>query len=230
MNSYFEQLYSNIMPIPCRLCGTLCKFHGLCAACINDLPLLGAACPRCAMPTTESQLCGQCITTPPDQDLSFSLFRYQGQVKRLMADFKYHDKLFLSQLFSHLMTQHLKQRNLPQCLIPIPLHFKRLRQRGYNQSFELAKALSKQLSIPASNRFLKRILNTAPQASLPFTQRKKNIQNAFAVLPPASLSHIALIDDVLTTGHTASTAAKLLRQNGVKTIEVWTIARTIRHD
>ena len=230
MNSHFEQLYSNLLPIPCRLCGVSCQHHALCDACINDLPLLGHACPRCAMPTPHSQLCGRCLNKPPQQDFSFSLFHYQEPIKGLIADFKYHDKLYLGQLFAHLMTKPLSHRHLPQLLIPIPLHSKRLRQRGYNQSLELAKALSKSLKIPISNQFLTRTKNTAPQASLPFEQRKNNIQHAFSLMNENIPSHIVLIDDVLTTGHTANAAVKTLRQKGVETIEVWTIARTIRHD
>lgn len=230
MNSFFRQLYSNILPIPCRLCGTHGQQHALCAACIEDLPTLGPACPRCAMPISTSQLCGQCLNSPPEQDLSFSLFPYQDPIKRLIADLKYHDKFYISQLFSHLMSKQLVNRQHPKCLIPIPLHPKRLRQRGYNQSLELAKALSKQLNIPVSNAYLSRVRNTVPQASLPFKQRKHNIQHAFSLHDSNIPSHIALIDDVLTTGHTVNAAAKLLRQAGVERIEVWTIARTIRHD
>jgi len=230
MNSHFTQLYSNILPIPCRLCGAHCQRHALCDDCIKDLPLLGPTCPRCAMPTTHAQLCGKCLNHPPEQDLSFSLFRYHNPIDRLIADFKYHDKLYLSQLFSNLMSEQLITRPLPQLIIPIPLHAKRLIQRGYNQSLELAKALSKQLNIPLSNHTLSRVKNTPPQASLPFKQRKNNIQNAFSLNNSNIPSHLALIDDVLTTGHTANAAVKCLQQKGVETIELWTIARTIRHD
>jgi len=182
------------------------------------------------MPTTSYQLCGQCLNKPPQQDLSFSLFPYQDPIKQLITDFKYHDKLYLGQLFADLMVKQLSCRRLPKLLIPIPLHSKRLRQRGYNQSLELTKALSKHLQIPVSNQFLNRTKNTPPQASLPFKQRKSNIQHAFSLINENIPSHIALIDDVLTTGHTANAAVKMLRQKGVETIEVWTIARTIRHD
>jgi len=182
------------------------------------------------MPTPHSQLCGHCLNKPPEQNISFSLFRYQDPIKRLIADFKFHDKLYLSQLFSQLMSEALIHKPLPQCLIPIPLNAKRLRQRGYNQSLELAKGLSKQLNVAVNNNAIRRILNTAPQSSLPYKQRKNNIQHAFSLLDVKVPSHIAIIDDVLTTGHTANAAAKLLRQKGAETIEVWTIARTIGHD
>ena len=224
------QLYSKLMPAPCLLCGIASQQLPLCTDCIADLPHLGHACSRCAMPIDAGKLCGHCLSQPPEQDYSVSLFPYLDPVDRLIAAFKYHDKLYLSQLFGTLMSEQLQARKLPQCLIPIPLYPSRLRQRGYNQSLELAKVLSTQLAIPTSNDYLIRTRNTAPQTSLPFDQRKANIERAFSLQQKTVPDHIALIDDVLTTGHTANAAAKCLRQAGATTIEVWTIARTISHD
>lgn len=225
----FWQLYSKLMPIPCRLCGTMSQHQAICKACLQNLPPLGDACPRCAMPISNAYLCGHCLVQPPEQDLSFSLFPYLDPVDRLIADLKYHDKLFLSQFFGQLMCDKLKNRPQPDLLIPIPLHPNRLRQRGYNQSFELAKVLSMKLGIPTSNSHLTRTIDTKSQASIPFKMRKQNIQHAFKFLQTKVPAHIALIDDVLTTGHTANAAAKQLRQAGATTIEIWTIARAIRH-
>jgi ComF family protein len=175
-------------------------------------------------------LCGQCLNSPPEQDASFSLFRYQDPIDRLIADLKYHDKLALTHLFAMQMAQQLKQRPKPELLLPIPLHPRRLRGRGFNQSLELAKQLSRQLDIPVRHDILSRVRDTPPQASLPFSERKRNMKQAFQIHHTNIPAHIALIDDVLTTGHTANVAAKLLRKAGVDTIEVWTIARTIKHN
>jgi len=215
------------MPSPCLLCGSSSQQLPVCNACIADLPILDQVCPRCAMPLATNNICGSCLHHPPEQDHSVSLFRYHDPVDRLIADFKYHDKLYLTQLFGTLMSQQLKNRVLPHCLIPIPLYPSRLRQRGYNQSLELAKILSTKLNISISNDYLVRTRDTAPQASLPYKQRKGNLYRAFGLKQNTVPAHIALIDDVLTTGHTANAAAKLLRQAGATTIEVWTIARTI---
>ena len=225
----FKQLYSNLMPIPCLLCGVSAHDDCLCPTCQAHLPLLGSACPRCASPLKHVMLCGQCLHSPPEQDASFSLFRYQDPVDRLIADLKYHDKLALTHLFAIKMAQQLKQRPKPELLVPIPLHPRRLRERGFNQSQELAKQLSRLLAIPVRHDILIRVRDTPPQASLPFSERKKNMKQAFQIKSTDIPSHIALIDDVLTTGHTANVAAKRLRQAGVDTIEVWTIARTIKH-
>lgn len=229
LHHLFLQLYSKLMPIPCRLCGSMSQHQAICSSCVHDLPLLGVACPRCALPMNSAHICGQCLQLPPEQDLSFSLFRYHDPISRLIADFKYHDKLYLSELFAQLMVEKLNQRRLPELLIPIPLHANRIRQRGYNQSFELAKALSRELGIPSSNDYLIRYIDTKSQSSIPFKARKNNIQHAFKLIQAKVPTHIALIDDVLTTGHTANAAAKLLRKAGATRIEVWTIARTIRH-
>ncbi len=224
------RLYSNLLPIPCLLCGVHCKTQPLCADCINDFPKLGDCCPRCATPLTVAVQCGHCLNQPPEQDKSFSVFAYLSPIDRLIADFKYHDKLYLTDVFADLMVEQLKHKTLPELLIPIPLHRRRLRQRGYNQALELAKSLSRKLGIPISKDTLVRSRDTVPQASLPYDQRKHNMRRAFNVNPSSLPQHVALIDDVLTTGHTANAAVKLLRQEGVSSIELWTIARTIRHD
>ena len=229
ISQQFAELYSNIMPTPCLLCGASNAHLSLCDDCIKNLPRLGHTCPRCASPLNYDTICGQCLHNPPEQDASFSVFQYQAPIDRLITDLKYRDKLFLSRFFAQQMAEQVKDRPLPQLLIPIPLHSRRLRHRGYNQAMELARYLSKQLSIPIGNDILIRVRDTAPQASLPFSERKNNIKRAFAVNNVNIPTHIALIDDVLTTGHTADVAAKALRQVGVITIELWTIARTIRH-
>jgi len=224
------QLYSKLMPIHCRLCGIASYDHALCKDCISDLPKIGPACPRCAHPTPNSRLCGRCLAHPPEYHFSTSIYNYQDPIDRLIVDYKFNDKLYLSNFFAQCMFERLKNKQLPELLIPIPLHPNKLKQRGYNQSFELAKALSKHLNIPTSNEFLERIIDTKPQSSMPFKQRKKNIQHAFKSSIKIPFNHIALIDDVLTTGHTANAAAKTLRLAGASKIEVWTIARAIRHD
>ncbi len=226
----FGQLYSKLMPIPCLLCGSSSGSDCLCQACREHLPILGHSCPRCASPLQQTALCGHCLNKPPEQDASFSLFRYHSPIDRLIVDLKYHDTLALSRFFAAQMAGQLKERALPQLLIPIPLHPRRLRQRGYNQSLELAKQLSKQLTIPVRHDILMRIKDTPPQASLPFSERKNNMKEAFQINSTDIPAHIALIDDVLTTGHTVNVAAKILRKIGVQNIEVWTIARTIKND
>lgn len=225
-----SQLYSKHIPTPCLLCGINITQSCLCHCCFNALPLLGHHCERCAMPISLGQYCGQCLAKPPIRHRTHSLFRYTSPIDRLIGDMKYHNQLQLTDYFANKLSLHIQQQNgiKPERLIPIPLHPKRLRQRGYNQSVELAKTLSKQLNIPVDNVTLTRIKNTLPQAQLAYSKRKKNMKSAFECQPNTLPKHIALIDDVLTTGHTADMAAKACLQQGAEKVELWTIARTIR--
>lgn len=224
------ELYRKVFPIPCLLCGLESEREPLCQACIADLALLGPACQRCAMPLRSAQICGRCIQSPPKQDHSFSLFRYQGSVRRCITDLKFQQQLALAGLFAKLMASALEQRQtLPGCLIPIPLHSFRLRQRGFNQSHEVGRVLAQLLGIDYSPEFLRRIKATRPQSELKFKQRRHNLSGAFQCPVRQVPEHIALIDDVMTSGHTSAEASKILRRHGAKTIEVWTIARVISH-
>jgi len=223
------QLYSNMASMPCRLCRAPCQAYALCPDCINDLPKINSACPHCALPMDKNRTCGQCLTHPPIQTQSTSAYVYSDTVRQLLIDFKFHGKLYLSDFFAEQIISSLDSKPLPEVLIPIPLHHNRLRQRGYNQSHELAKSLSKRLKIPINNNYLSRTVDTVAQASLTFKERKKNIQHAFKLDNKDVPKHIALIDDVLTSGHTANAAAKLFKRAGTNTIEVWTIARAIGH-
>ena len=145
---------------------------------------------------------------------------------------KYHSQLQLADYLAHQLASAVQQQceseSKTQLLIPIPLHPKRLRQRGYNQSVELAKTLSRHLNIPLDNNALIRIKSTLPQTQLPYARRKQNIKSAFQCRHATLPEHIVLIDDVLTTGHTADMAAKVCLKQGAKKVELWTIARSIR--
>lgn len=225
-------LYSKLLTTPCLLCGKHHHDRYLCIDCESSLPKIHSPCPRCALPSQENSLCGQCLKQAPYRDQTTCVYIYRDHLARLITGFKFHNQLFLSRFFAQQLAKQrlLTQQKLPQLLLPIPLHTRRLRQRGYNQANELVKELSQLLSIPFDNQSLTRTKDTSPQTSLSFSQRKKNLKQAFAVKNNGLPHHIALIDDVLTTGHTAETAIKVLKSTGVKTVELWTIARTIRHD
>jgi ComF family protein len=224
------QLYSKLFPIPCLLCGLPANRQALCDDCINGLPRLGPACRRCASPLDSAEVCGRCLQRPPVQDRSFSLLRYQQSARRCITAFKYQQQIQLSRLFTQMMAAELSQRDdLPQSLIPIPLHARRIRQRGYNQSAELSRSLSNILGIAHQPDLLSRVRNTKPQSMLSFQQRRSNMRQAFQCRAHAVPAHIAIIDDVMTSGHTCSEAAKVLKAQGAEIIEVWTIARAISH-
>jgi ComF family protein len=226
----FSRLYSKLMPTPCTLCGTVFSDDVICQGCRHSLPSLAICCPQCATPMEYATSCGQCLLHPPAFDESTALYLYESPIDRLISQMKYHDKLYLCNFFAEQFYNKVKHKSRPEMIIPIPLHPRRLRSRGYNQSWEIAKTLSKKLNIPASHDTLIRVKETKPQATLPLHQRKKNMQRAFSINQKPVAKHIALIDDVVTTGHTANMAAKELRKAGAVHIELWTIARAIRHD
>lgn len=182
------------------------------------------------MPLESAQICGRCLRKPPAQDLSFSVFPYQGAIRRCITAFKYQQQLQFADLFASSMASELQSRpQLPQCLVPIPLHSRRLRGRGFNQALEVASRLARQLNISCQPELLTRIKNPTSQSELSYRERKKNIRRAFASPATALLAHIALIDDVMTSGHTSAEAARTLCRQGAQIIEVWTIARAISH-
>ena len=119
-----------------------------------------------------------------------------------------------------------RKSNLPECIIPVPLHPQRLRVRGFNQALELARIIAKQLNIPLNYSLCQRDKSTPFQSGLSAKQRKQNLKNAFIVTKPHAYKHVAIFDDVVTTGTTVNELAKQLKNSGVETIEVWAIART----
>jgi ComF family protein len=224
------KLYRKLFPIPCLLCGLPGDCDPLCRACAAELPLLGPACQRCAMPLESAQICGRCLQHPPVADHSLSLYRYQGDIKRCITSFKFHQQLQFADFFAAQLYQILESRSqLPDCLIPIPLHPLRLRQRGFNQAHEVARKLAAALNIECHPGLLQRVRYTRSQSQLSFKQRRHNVRRAFRCSNHRVPSHIALIDDVMTSGHTTAEATKVLQKNGAETIEVWTIARAISH-
>jgi ComF family protein len=114
----------------------------------------------------------------------------------------------------------------PQLLIPVPLHPGRLRERGYNQALELARPLSRRLAIPLDYLSCRRTRPTQAQSELPMKERRKNVRGAFQVKGEIPARHVALIDDVVTTGSTVTELTRLLKRHGVRRVQVWTLART----
>lgn len=215
---------------PCPVCqGRATHGRDFCAGCAAALPYLGPACPRCAAPhdlgagTAE---CGRCQTEAPAYTAASALFRYAFPIDRLIQGLKYHGQLHHARLLGELLAAQLAPRpTRPEYILPVPLHAARLRERGYNQSLELARVLARRLGVELDYRSLHRTRATAPQTGLPLDQRARNVRRAFALAPGFSARHVAIIDDVMTSGHTAEAVAKCLRRAGVEEVEVWVVAR-----
>lgn len=219
------------LPSICVLCNqTHAQNLAVCDACIHLFTFLDPACKQCSLPVVDSSylLCGQCIKKPPYFDSTTIAYSYEEPLASLVRQFKYQNKLYLSAFLAQLIINAwAKKPTYPQCLIPIPMHDKKLKKRGFNQTIILSRFLSKQLKIPIDLTSCQKVLNTEPQAELTSNQRAQNIKNAFSV-SPLPYSHVALIDDLLTTGSTANELAKKLKESGITTVEVWCCARTIK--
>lgn len=209
----------------------------LCNGCLEDLPWLGPACQRCALPLPNSGLtCGQCQRRPPAFIRTVAPFLYSFPLDSLIPAFKYHSQLSYGRLLARLLTQavlhHYQEHELnwPDALLPIPLHRARQAQRGYNQAFELARPLARQLKLPLDRTNLRRQRSTTSQQGLNAKTRQQNLQHAFVCQHPDRVidQHLALIDDVVTTGTTANEAARTLLDAGAASITIWCVARTDR--
>jgi ComF family protein len=155
------------------------------------------------------------------------VFRYAAPVDRLIQHLKYHGRLELSRVLGGYLAQHLLALDdpLPDVMLPVPLHVSRLRHRGYNQSLEIARFVGRELRIPLDRQGARRIRATAPQMELPRDQRWKNMRGAFEVNGAFSGQRVAIVDDVMTSGHTVNALAECLRHIGAKEVRVWVVAR-----
>lgn len=214
----------------CLLCAAASREH-LCTECKTELPWNTHACDRCALPLTNANdnLCGECTKKPLHCDRTISSFTYSDPVDYWISQFKFQQQLVYGRMLSGLLLETLQTayaiHPLPQLLLPVPLHRNRLIERGYNQALELAKPISKKLKIPLDYKLAERTRNTAHQTELEYKDRAKNVRRAFSV-KPLSVTHVAVLDDVITTGHTINAFCDALHQAGATQIDVWCVART----
>lgn len=227
-NNCLKLLQAWLLPATCLLCGDHTRrVSGLCSGCEHSLPYLTQACPTCAAPSVHPAPCGRCQQQPPKFDHAVALLHYRNPVDRLIPNLKYHGQLHLAHHLGELLTTHLLRRkaSLPDCLIPVPLHPTRLRERGYNQALEIARPLATRLKIPLEINAVRRIRATPAQALLPLKERAGNVRDAFVARQRFDGRRVAIVDDVMTSGHTANSLAQCLRRAGAEDIEVWVVAR-----
>lgn len=207
----------------------------VCNACETELPWLMERCDVCALPLPmDGLVCGQCQKHPPAYQQVIAPWTYSFPVDSLISRFKHQARWPLGHLLGRLLGRLLQHRfenaelSRPDSLLPVPMPPKRLRQRGYNQAVMLARWLSADLDIPCDEHLLLRPQETIAQQDLDAKTRKRNLLNAFALAPGAWVQgrHLALVDDVLTTGATAHSLARLLMKAGARQVDVYCLART----
>jgi len=216
------------LPQRCALCARATGDACLCDGCARAIAPTGPACPRCALPTPAGAVCGRCVAHPPAFDAALAAGIYAFPLDRLVTRLKYAADLPLAAaLGAHLARVAVSAGAIARvdALVPMPLAAARQRARGCNQAREIAKAVSRATGLPLS-RGLVRIKHGEPQAALPWRERMRNVRGAFAAPRAFDGARFALVDDVMTTGATASAAAAALRRAGAAHVEAWVVART----
>jgi ComF family protein len=171
-------------------------------------------------------LCGRCLSLRPAFDETYAPFIHQGAIRHLITSLKFKADYKNARLLGMLLAEHLdKTAKRPDCILPVPLHKARYRQRGFNQAIEIARTVSRELQIPLDLNSCLRHRNTPHQTALSAKKRWKNLKNAFSIIKPVSAQHIAILDDVMTTGSTVHELAALLKKAGVSKVDVWVCAR-----
>lgn len=220
-----------LLPPTCLLCG-----HDgdggidLCRYCREQLPQNLCCCYRCGLAmatvTAAPTPCGRCLSLNPAFDVTHAPYLHQAGIRHLVTALKFSADYKNARLLGQLLARHLQQQTeRPEYIIPVPLHPTRYRQRGFNQSLEIARTVSKQLQLPLDFSSCKRIKNTTQQTSLSAKQRRNNMKRAFAVVKPLKAKHVAILDDVMTTGSTMHELAQVLKNAGVEQVDVWVCAR-----
>ncbi len=240
MVNRFKDLFSSLTPNifhTCILCGARQSGQiDLCTACQQELPTLSGGCLRCSLPIADSDIadpnnpqCGQCLQQPPPFQQTIASWTYQPPIAQLISRFKYQRQLSIGRSLSMLLAENIaanySPESLPDVITPTPLHRWRLLRRGFNQSEHICQVLSKKLGIPV-NSLVKRQRPTPAQQSLTASQRRRNLKGAFKVSRDVKGLSIALVDDVLTTGATATEISQCLLKAGAKEVHLWCLART----
>lgn len=220
-----------LLPPTCLLCGNPgYDNRDLCHSCYRHLPRNTQCCYQCAdmfeTPSATPKLCGHCLSLRPAFDETYAPFIYQGAIQHLITTLKFRADYKNARLLGQLLAEHLqKTAERPELIVPVPLHPSRYRERGFNQSIEIARTVARELQIPLDLDSCRRHSDTPHQTRLSAKQRRKNLKNAFTVVKPINAQHIAILDDVMTTGATSHELAKVLKKAGLSRVDVWACAR-----
>jgi ComF family protein len=233
----FNWLLDLVYPPRCAACAEMLRtrerIDHFCQTCETTLLPMEAVCGRCGEPWTGAgpapAECGRCLVHPPSVDHAFWSWEHGAAVRTAIAQLKYGGRTELvDPLTSGFQSQAAEcPADRWDLIVPVPLHPRRRRKRGFNQSALLARSVGRKVGLTVSCRVLKRVRETDSQVGLTSAQRRDNMRGAFAVRStrPIEGRRILLVDDVVTTGATTQACARTLKQAGARSVDVWSVAR-----
>lgn len=216
---------------PCLGCGCQSDAHdSLCACCRRQLRLVPNPCRHCGQPNPlQAAACPACLLDPPRWQRLVAPLRFAGLTRDYLHQFKYAEALHLVRpLGRRWLDSFAPAEMLPEVLLPVPLHPSRLRERGFNQADEIARLWARALSLPIERDVLVRERPAPSQSGLSARQRAANVRGVFGCNNAHGYRHVAVVDDVVTTGSTANEITRQLHRAGVEFVEIWALARAYR--
>jgi ComF family protein len=228
--NWLDIIQNQLLPATCILCGNR-GFNGqdICQPCYQRLPRNNRCCYRCGEIFTAEiavpALCGRCLSETPAFDETHAPFIHQEEIRCLITGLKFSAQFKNARLLGGLLADYVqKTAERPDCIIPVPLHKARYRERGFNQALEISRTVSKILYIPVDYSSCVRHKDTPHQTGLTAKSRRHNLRRAFTV-QSINTQHVAILDDVMTTGATVNALADELKRAGVNRVDVWVCAR-----
>lgn len=172
-------------------------------------------------------MCGRCLKCPPAFDRTVAALAYAFPFDRLIPRLKYQGRLAVAPVLGECLAHAVSSQPHPDCLVPMPLHRQRLRERGFNHATEVAQVVAKRLGLPLDRSLCRRSRNTPPQMGLKHDARRRNVRGAFECTQDLSGRRIAIVDDVMTTGTSLDELAATLKRAGAAEVQCWVVARAL---
>ena len=220
-----RRIDTELMPIRCVFCGFDTARQPVCPPCLADLPRITIACPLCARPAPNEVPCSDCQLNPPPFSTVIAPLAYEFPVDAAIRLYKFQRRLYYAPAFGHMLS--IAARRLPDdvdALLPVPLHWRRHGYRGFNQVTEMCKPLLRVTGLPLV-RNVRRVRYTPYQSGLTSAARRRNLHSAFSINGALRSRHVAIVDDVITTGETTRQLARVLMGAGIETVSVLALAR-----
>jgi len=210
----------------CVLCLDTSPAAALCENCERLLPVSPFRCPRCAVPMPEARECADCLRDPPAFDDVTAAFDYRFPVDRLVRRFKFSADLAVGAYLGTALARAVDALPRPDLVLASPASAARIRERGFNPALVLARHAARRLGLRSDARALAKVRHTPPQAGLGREDRHQNLAGAFALSRTVAGLHVAVVDDVMTTGATLGALASVLKEAGARRVSGWVAART----